>query len=295
MFKKILIGSLAIVAIVMLWRRGQTSSAESTSVAIHVDAPDSVSTLTTNVGDNAPTMAMVLDKANASLRRMKQELDDYTARFVKQERDTSGNLSEPSEISMRVQTRFGGPDNRSPRRVYLHFNSPAAVAGREVLWGEDLYDGKMAVHEVGMILGLKTIWLDPNGMIAMQGQRFPISEIGLVKLVEKLIERGEVDRDDSDVTVTITDGHRFDDRDTQRIEVRRKRPNGTEDDFSRAEIVIDPEREWILSYRSFGWPVPGETEAPLLESYAYHDLETNVGLTDIDFDTKNPSYRFPKF
>ena len=87
-------------------------------------------------------------------------------------------------------------------RVYLSFQSPSSVKGREVIWGEDLYDGKMAVHEVGLLLSMKTFWLDPNGIFAMQGQRYPISEIGLVRLVEKLIERGPVDRDSPDVSVT---------------------------------------------------------------------------------------------
>ncbi|QDT07615.1 hypothetical protein K227x_60430 [Rubripirellula lacrimiformis] len=237
----------------------------------------------------------VLSMANDALANMQANLDDYTARFVKQERDPSGNLGDPTEIALRVQTRFRGPDRKSPRRAYLRFQSPAAVDGREVIWGEDLYDGKMAVHEVGMFLGLKTIWLNPTGMIAMQGQRFPISEIGLVKLVEKLIERGEQDRGNPDIRVSISEGHRFDDRDTRLIEVRRSKPNDQPDDFSKAEIVVDPEQQLILRYRSFGWPAGEEEEAPLLESYSYHDLKTNVGLSDIDFDTKNPEYNFPSF
>ncbi len=67
-----------------------------------------------------------------------------------------------------------------------------------------------------------------------------------------------------------------------------------------AEIAYDPERQLILSYRSFGWPANAEgitsgdvAELPLLESYNYHDVKTNVGLTEADFDTKNPEYSFP--
>jgi len=32
-----------------------------------------------------------------------------------------------------------------------------------------------------------------------------------------------------------------------------------------------------------------------LESYTYHDIETNVGLTDEDFKPDNPSYNCPPF
>ncbi len=84
-------------------------------------------------------------------------------------------------MMIKVQTRLRGDTEDAPLRVYLRFLSPEAINGREVLWVEDLNDGKMAVHEVGLLFSLKTLWLDPNGVIAMQGQRYPITQIGLVR------------------------------------------------------------------------------------------------------------------
>lgn len=243
--------------------------------------------------ENGLSMSDVLDMATAARQHMAEHLDDYTARFVKQEVDTSGVLGEESEILMKVQTRLRGDTEEAPLRVYLNYQLPESVKGREVIWGEDLYDGKLAVHEVGFILGLKIIWLDPNGLIAMQGQRYPISEIGMVRLVEKLIERGEKDRDNPDIQVTLTEDHKLGDTPAQLIQVRRGKPSGGEDDFSLAEIIIDPQRQLILTYRSFGWPEQVGDDAPLLESYTYYDVKTNVGLTKKDFDTKNPNYSFP--
>ena len=167
-----------------------------------------------------------------------------------------------------------------------------------VFWGEDIYDGYLQVKEAGL-LGLMTVSLDPNGMIAMRGQRYPISEIGMVRLVELLIERGEKDVDDPDVSVTITKGHHVGNAPAELIQVRRSKPSGAEDDFQLAEIAYDPDRQLILSYSAFGWRDTAEQgagkagELPLIESYTYHDIETNVGLTDADFDTSNPEYNFP--
>ena len=241
------------------------------------------------------SMAEVLEMARAARRRLEQDLDDYTARLVKQEMDRSGIVGPETEMQIKVQTRFNGDQTDAPLRVYLRFTAPDSVNGREVIWGEDLYDGKMAVHEVGLLLSLKTLWLDPTGIIAMQGQRYPITQIGLVRLVEQLIERGRKDVDDPDVRVTIDPNHRFDDLDTQLIVVRRSRPSGQPDDFSLAEIVIDPNRQLVLAFRSFGWPSEEGAEPPVIESYAYHDLQTNVGLKPEDFDTTNPAYSFPSF
>jgi hypothetical protein len=246
-------------------------------------------------GTRPTTLGDVLDLAQEALAKMEGSLDDYTARFVKQERDQSGVLGERSVMELKVQTRLRNEANDAPMRIYLRFIEPPSTAGREVIWGADLYEGQMAVHETSLVLGWKTLWLDPNGMLAMNGQRFPIYEIGLTRLVEKLLERGARDLNNPDIGVTLTPDHPFDGRSCDLIQVVRNRPSGGEDDFSLAEIIYDPEQMLILSYRSFGWPDPEkpDAKAPLLESYEYLDLKVNAGLTEQDFDIKNPAYGFP--
>jgi hypothetical protein len=246
-------------------------------------------------GERPLSMDQVLEMAREARRHLGDTLKDYTARLVKQEMDRQGVVGPESEMMIKVQSRVRDDRDDAALRVYLRFTRPESFKGRQVIWGEDLYDGKMAVHETGLILGLKTLWLDPTGALAMQGQRYPITQIGLVRLVEQLIERGEKDRDNPDVSVTLTPNHRFDDRLTHLIRVQRSRPSNEPDDFSLAEIVVDPDRQLILAYRSFGWPNPEGSPPPILESYSYHDLKLNVGLTDADFDTKNPEYGFPAF
>lgn len=239
------------------------------------------------------TMGDVLEMARAARRHLTGTLDDYTARFVKQEMDRAGVVGPEEEMEIKVQTRVRGDREDAPLRVYLRFVAPESLHGREVIWGEDLYDGKMAVHEVGLLLSLKTLWLDPQGIIAMQGQRYPITHIGLVGLVDQLIERGEKDLDDPNVSVTLTDNHSYDGLSTRLIRVRRAQPSSEPDDFSLAEIVIDSDRQLVLSFRSFGWPAEEGGPPPILESYSYYDVKTNVGLTEADFDTGNPEYQFP--
>ncbi len=279
-------GVLALVTLVLIWR--------SSKFAVS-DDPEAAPTMIddSEFASRTRTMGEVLDMARQARERMSESLDDYTARFVKREVDTKGIAGEETEMLMKVQTRLRGDTEQAPMRVYLKFVRPDSVKGREVIWAEDANDAKMAVFENYFPLSLKTIWLDPNGYLAMQGQRYPISEIGLVRLVEKLIERGGKDRDNPDIQVTVEPNHLFDKIPTELIQVKRSKPGGGEDDFSLAEIIIDPERQLILSYRSFGWAETADAPAPLLESYQYHDLETNVGLTAEDFDPNNPEYGFP--
>lgn len=237
-------------------------------------------------------MDEVLRIAEDALLHMRQNLDDYAATLVKQE-TVGGVLTEPTELAIKVMCthRGGKMDESEPMRVYLRFVSPPGLAGREVIWGKDLFDGKLVVHEAGL-MGLVTLQLDPTGMIAMRGQRYPIYEIGLTKLVQKLIERGEVDQNNPDISVTIKrdvqlDGHKVD-----LITVLRRKPSGKEDDFSRAEICFDRQRKLPLRYTAYGWGNDAN-KPPLIESYTYKDVQTNVGLSDADFDPQNPDYQFP--
>lgn len=179
-------------------------------------------------------------------------------------------------------------------RVYLKFVEPAKVAGREVIWAKDLHNGKLIVHEAGLLGLVPLPPLDPTGVIAMQGQRFPIYEIGLTRLVEQLIERGEEYQEDPGVRVAIEEDFDFDGESTTLIQIRRSTPNPeSETDFSLAEVFIDPERQLIRRYRSYGWPQTEGDDAPLVESYTYEDIQLNVGLSDEDFDPKNPEYNYP--
>ncbi|MCC9600784.1 DUF1571 domain-containing protein [Stieleria sp. JC731] len=249
-----------------------------------------------NDGDSltrTSSMQDVLDLAEEALAKMEESLNDYTATFVKQQRDDKGNLSERNEMEVKIHTRLRNETNDAPMRIYLKFKAPEANAGREVIWGKDLNDGLMAVHETSMLLSWKTLWLDPTGMLAMQGQKFPIYEIGLTRLTEQLLERGKKDLNNPDVKVTITKEHDYFGRQCELIQATRSKPGGGDDDFSLAEIIYDPEAMLVLSYRSFGWPDDGNQELPLLESYEYRDLKTNVGLTDADFDVANEAYQFP--
>ena len=231
--------------------------------------------------------------AESSLEHMATHLADYTARFEKIEVDLEKNTSELSEMRLKVQTRFRNKQTDSPRRIYIKFNLPDSVSGREVIWREDKYEGKMAVHEIGFLIGLKTLWLDPTGLIAMQGQRHPVSELGIVKLTEQLISRGKKDLKNPSIKIHSRQDYEFDGQEARMITVIRDQPLSEPDDFQKAEIIMDLERNLVLSFRSY---VKAETEDngyQLTESYSYFDLQTNVQLTESDFDITNEEYQIP--
>ncbi len=239
------------------------------------------------------TMQDLLNLAESSLHHLSQQLVDYTARFEKIESDTNHQQMDKTVIRLKTQTRFRSPTLDAPRRIYMNFSEPSSIRGREVIWRQDLYDGKMAVHEPGFLLSLKTIWLDPNGFLAMQGQKHPISEIGIVKLTEQLLEKGKQDLGNPNLTIHLQIDHIYDDRATHLITITKNPTVHIEGDYQKAEVVFDPERNVVLAFRSYAAPELPSDPPQLIESYSYHDLQMNVGLTESDFDVTNAEYGFP--
>ena len=233
----------------------------------------------------------VLELARTSLARLRTEVDDYTGRLIKRER-IQGKLGNEVQMNLKVRTRreADGKVTR-PLSAYLKFLEPKSVRGREVIWTEGANGNKLTGHEGGM-LNLMRVQLEPTGMLAMIDNKYPITEIGLARLVEKLIEKGERDRRIGPCEVQIVEDQRVGDRTCRLVQVTHPEKD-SRFDFHIAQIFIDVERMIPLRYAAFLWPTEPGGEPPLEEEYTYLDLKLNVGLTDADFDPDNPDYNYP--
>jgi hypothetical protein len=178
----------------------------------------------------------------------------------------------------------------TPMGVYLNFLKPGAVKGREVIWVEGANDGKLVAHESGL-KGVINVYLDPNGYLAMRGQRRPITDIGIENLVIKMIESGVRDRNHRECEVQVYKNAKILDRACMMIEVVHplKRDHF---DFFRARVYFDNELGIPTRYASWSWPTQPGGDPVLEEEYTYLNVELNVGLTDRDFDVANAAYRF---
>lgn len=256
-------------------------------------------------GTRLATLDEAVQIAHDVLARMDEDLIDYTGRIVKRER-VRGKLGDETEMQFKIRTsrpasagREGATGDPQPMSVYLKFLRPKSATGREVIWVEGRNEGNLIVHEGGFF-NLGRLHLDPTGLLAMRGSLYPISEIGFQNLVRQLIRRSEMITEAGGAEVTFVENHTFDDRPCLLIQVRPHATAVTKDakvdpaiDFWLAEVVLDTERGVPLRYAAYGLPEkPGE-EPPLLEEYAYHDVQLNVGLSDADFDPDNPEYDYP--
>jgi hypothetical protein len=228
--------------------------------------------------------------ANASVKHIQSKVRDYTATLKKRAR-VDGELGELQTMELKVRHRRT-QDGKIiiPMGVYLRFLEPDSVKGREVVWVEGRNDGKLIAHEPGL-RNVANFYLDPTSYLAMRGQRYPITDIGVENLTLKLIEAATRDRKYGECEVRLQENVKVGDQLCDMIEVTH--PIRREHfDFCRARVYFSRELNMPVRYASWSWPTKSADEPVLEEEYTYLNVRVNVGLEDRDFDVDNPDYRF---
>lgn len=226
--------------------------------------------------------------AEDGLHRIRTEVSDYSCTIVKQER-ISGELNPPEHIQALIRNRkIVNGVSHQPLSVYLNFLKPDAVQGREVIYVEGQNNGKMVAHEAkGIKAAFGWVWLNPDGILAMQGQRYPITEIGIENLVDKLIERATRDRKSDpealNTQVRYIEGAKINGRSCMVIEVTHP-VQLPQYDFHIARVFIDDQYQVPVRYAAYIWPTTPGGRPEVDEAYTYLDMKLNVGLNASDFD-----------
>lgn len=232
--------------------------------------------------------------AHSALEEMRTNVLDYTAILAKRE-SVKGVIGSPSYMNVKFRNaRKLDNGTTSPFSIYMKFLKPRGSAGREVIWVDGQNKNNLLVHEPKgtPLVGNRTFSLAPNGFMAMKGQRYPIYKAGLESLIVNLIEKAERDRAAGPCICNYREGANINKRPCSCIELvhpDRRAPY----EFHKALVFIDKELNLPVRYAAYDWPVVPGGEAPLIEEYTYYNVKVNVGLTDLDFDSKNPAYKFP--
>lgn len=220
--------------------------------------------------------------ANGGLEDIRQ-LQDYSCTFYKRER-IDGELGEYQSMFVKVR--------HNPFSVYMFFLGPGKLRGQECIYVRDQNEGNLLAHPTGFrktVVG--TVSLDPTGMIAMSGNRYPITEVGVLNLVERLVEIGNRDTQYGECEVQFFQGAKINNRDCTCIQVIHPVPRRNFL-FHLARIFVDTELNIPVRYEAYDWPEKQGGPPVLTEEYTYLNLKMNNGFTDADFSTENPAYQF---
>jgi len=216
--------------------------------------------------------------------KIAEAIQDYSAILVKRERH-DGKLQDTEYMFIKVRHK--------PLSVYLHFLKPDHFKGQEVIWIQGQNNGKMWGHGTGVRKVFGTVPLDPTGPIAMRGNRYPITEIGILNLVRRLVEEGEKDTQYGECEVKYFQGAKLNGRSCTCIQVLHPVPRKNFQ-FHIARIFVDDEYDLPIRFEAHDWPSSPGGPPELIEEYTYLNLKLNNGFTDADFDIRNPNYGFSK-
>lgn len=211
-----------------------------------------------------------------SLRIFDQNIRDYSCTFVKRER-IEGDLADQQQIYLKVL--------QQPFSVYMQFLQP--FAGREVAFVDGQNDNELVVLEGGWkrrMLG--KMHLDPQGMVAMRGQKYPITKVGIRNLTAEFIQIAKAETQFGECNVTTVPNQQVAGRPTTLVQIEHPTPRQN----FRAHITrvyFDNELKIPIYYDAYLWPEQAGGQPPLDVSYTYANLKINNGFTPLDFDDVN--------
>ena len=224
-----------------------------------------------------------MDIAQKGLASIREKIQDYSSTVVKRER-IDGKLGEHEYMFAKIR--------QQPFSVYLYFLGPESVKAQEVLYVDGRNDGNMLAHAgAGVRAMVGMVSLKPQSMLAMAGNRYPITELGVENLTRRLVEVAEHDKQFGECDVNFFPNAKVNGRICTCIQVTHPVPRRNFR-FHLARVFIDDELTIPIRYEAYDWPQDVGGQPVLLEEYTYMNVKINNGFTDLDFDPRNPAYKF---
>lgn len=228
----------------------------------------------------AKALAPALEAARSSRETLKK-LPGYTCTFIKQEQVKKNSLTRQT---MSLNFR------REPFSVYLKYIEPNP--GREVLFVDGRNDGKFYFREPsGLVSLMGTISLLPTSSDALKENRYPVTMIGMEKMLEVYILDWEESQRHADTQVQQFPHAKLGDKDCVMFEV--VHPQQREPfKFYKGRVYFEKQSNLPIRAEQYAFPTKAGKEPQLVEEYNYVDVKIVQAPAEKDFDVKNEKYGF---
>ncbi|MEZ6057300.1 MAG: DUF1571 domain-containing protein [Planctomycetaceae bacterium] len=231
-----------------------------------------------NVAPEHP-LVPAISMARESLSKL-QGVRDYDCQFIK--REMLGNQLQTHAMYMRCR--------QEPFSLYLKFGEPHA--GREVMYVAGRNNNKLFAHEgsgVAALVGTMSLALNDPKITAEN--RHPLNEAGLHKMLELLIAQWENEAKYGEIEVQHYPEARIGKTAVRVIESMHPQPR-RQFPYHITRLYLSVETGLPVRLENYAWPQRSGTSPILVEEYTYARVRPNLGLTEQQFDTRNPEYGF---
>lgn len=206
-----------------------------------------------------------------------EHLGDYTA-VLEQQVQLKGKLNKPERIAVKLR--------ETPFSVYLKWEHD----GQQVLYVDGEHDGRLIARPTNGLAVIRSVWkLDPNSRQGMAGSRYPVTELGLTRLTER-VKDFYIERESREGMICVTREEIFEDRPVRVFEITFASP-AIHPEYSFSKLIFDAVDKHLIGVENSGWTKSGQP-GQLLEKYLYHELDFQAALSDEDFSLDNPTYKF---
>lgn len=220
-----------------------------------------------------------IELARKSLAKI-DALADYEGTLTKRELINGAMTTQMMQIRVREK----------PFAVYLRYAAPNE--GREVLFDSQQDPAKLLVHEGSGLKSLAgTLALPINDPQVLAETRHPVTDLGLRRLVQLVIQQWEFESQYDEVDVKYYPNAKFGKIECETLAVTHPRPR-RQFKYHQTFLFIEKSSGLPLRVQNYGFPQEAGIDPPLMEDYAYTGMKTNVGLKPLDFSRTNPNYRF---
>lgn len=246
-----------------------------------VEAPSESPVIAVNAPISPPVTLRDCADRLAQGRTWLQSVPEYTAVFRKQERVGSQlHPLEVTELKLRhvpFSVALKWPDN-----------------GRIVFYRNGVDQNRITVRLGGWKQRFGWIHLDPHSNLALQESRYPVTDVGLLRLTEQLLDRfvPYLDRADGVHCEWRTDdfvGGRL-----CRVFLTEYASAVVNPDYRKSIVWLDAEWSVPLAVENFDWET-GDSSNPegLVEYYAYENIQLLPSLAEGDFSISGTSVAAP--
>lgn len=227
-------------------------------------------------------LAATIQFAEERQNYIKENIRTYSCQLVKRER-IAGRLQayQYADVKVRCAENKVG-QSPVPMSVLIRFLGPAKLKGRIVLFTEGDNEGQAWVRMGGTGL-FKNVELkiEPNGETARRESRYPITDIGFDRIMQRLVDLAKkdlnADPEARNTVVKYFQNAKLKDRSCTHIQV--EHPERSEKfAFYKASLYVDDELNVPVRLVVFDWPSTDGGTPRLLEEYNYMNLKLNVVL-----------------
>ncbi|MCA8993215.1 MAG: DUF1571 domain-containing protein [Planctomycetaceae bacterium] len=223
----------------------------------------------------APAIRMARD----SLQRL-DAVKDYDATFTKREWVGQQFVAQRMYMKLREQ----------PFSVYLKFGEPNE--GREILFVQGKNQNQLLAREAsGLASLIGTVSLPMNDPKVTAENRHPISDMGMRRMIELLIEQWERESRYGEIDVKYYPNARIGEMACEAIEATHPVPR-KEFPYHVSRVYFEKETRYPIRVENFGFPRRPNEPPPLIEEYTFSNIHVNRGFTEADFDRRNQNYSF---